>query len=75
MTKYRAAYFTNSRTGQETVLTYPDQASLSDDDLMKAAVAEAISADIVDAVEEDPEKAYPRLTMQALIDGLNFGLV
>ncbi len=66
-TTYRAAWF------KGTVLTGPEHAALSDADLCAEALAFALSADIIDLVETDPETAYPRLTRAQFDDGLTIG--
>ena len=63
---YRAAYYISS-SGQETVLTGPEQAHLPDADLIEAAVAEAHNAGIVG-------NEYPQITEEALRQGIRIGL-
>src|SRR5262245_42320506 len=60
--RYRAVWF------KDWMLTSPDQAGLSDAELIETAVAEAYRADIVCKVTDDPEE--PRLTEAALRAGL-----
>jgi hypothetical protein len=67
MTSYRAAFF------RDTVLTRPEHAALSDEQLRAEALAEAQRADIIDMEEADPESAYPHLTRAQFESGLQIG--
>lgn len=64
-TTYRAAYYKN------WVLTSPDQAHLSDAELIEEAVKAAYAGDVVCKSTDDPDE--PRLTEQALREGLRIG--
>lgn len=59
-TPYRAAIFSNQD------MTGPDNAELSDDELIAEALEEAYRADIIG-------EEYPRVTKQAFLDGLYIG--
>jgi hypothetical protein len=67
MTTFRAAFY------KMTVLTGPEHASLSDEDLRAEALAEAQRGDIIDMEEADPEVAYPRVTRAQFESGLQIG--
>lgn len=69
---YRGAYLENA---EHTALTSRDQASLSDADLIAAALAEARAMDIIDEEEDDPDEAYPRLTLAQVREQITIGAV
>lgn len=73
-TSYRAAYYSNPKTGAETVLTGPEHSHLDDDALLAQAIAEAERAGIVDIDETDAEAAFPRLTVEQLRTRLTVGV-
>jgi hypothetical protein len=72
MATYRAAYYV-APTGEGTVLTSPEHASMPDAELTALAWACAQDAGIVDMHEDDPRAAYPRLTRGMLESGLRIG--
>jgi len=67
---YRAAYLNDQ---QGTRLTGPEQAHLSDAELITAALAEALSAGLVDEDEDDPAESYPALTRKQFDDLITIG--
>lgn len=71
-TAYRAAYFL-AQNGNCTLLTGPEHAHLTDDELCAEALAEAQRGDIIDMDETDPEAAFPRITREQFVDGLHIG--
>lgn len=71
-TTYLAAYYVGP-SNDSVVLTGPEHATMSTDDLLAEAWAEAERADIVDMDEDDPEVAFPRLTKAQFEAGLEIG--
>ena len=73
-TTYRACYYTNPRTGQQTVLTRPEDAGMSSFALRAMAIREARRAGIVYTGERaSPEDGEPRVHMDDLRAGLSIG--
>lgn len=68
---YRAAIWGDGQA--DTVLTRPEHAGMSDEDLLQEALAEALRAGLVDLEESDPEAAYPLLTRAQFDAGLYIG--
>ena len=66
MPTYRACYYLAQDRQSDIVLTGPEHAHLSDDDLIAEAIAEARRGDLVG---DDP----PRMTPAELRDGLRIG--
>jgi hypothetical protein len=74
MTTYRACYWVSPDGQASTVLTSPDDSSMSDDRLRAAAIFEAQSAGLVYEGERvsDPERE-PRIHIDDLTAGLRIG--
>lgn len=66
-TTYRAAYI------NEMVLTSEDDAHLSDDDMLKAALEEAKRADLIDESATNAEEAWPRMTAKTFLRDVSIG--
>ena len=73
---FRAAYFVTADGQSDICLTSEDQAHLTDDELIEAAVAEAHNAGLIAESDEDAahdEDAPHFVTEAELRDGLHIG--
>lgn len=68
---YRAAVFRTSDTDVGVAMTGPEHAHLSDEALRAQARSAALRAHLIDTLETDPQKAFPRLTWARFEAGLS----